>query len=201
MAKPLKFLIFLFLAISIMGCNKTTEKHDENEMEKHDENEMENQNIPLTNYEHLNIRKDKVIVKTRSNAEAKELSKKDIFLSDRPAYDIDVFVIATIDPSKTNLNDLLKIHGVIDAAYGMEYENVMHYPSNKIFIQLKKGLSVLDLDIDSESIELINPFDKIYLVTLNIKLDEVLNTCKYLSDSGICEFAEPSFLKEIKRMP
>ena len=95
---------------------------------------------------------------------------------------------------------MLKINGVIDAAYGMEYENVLHYLSNQIFVKLKEELSVSDLDIRSESIELINTFDKIHLITLNIKLDEVLNTCKYLVDFGICEFAEPSFFREMKSL-
>ena len=222
MRKLLKLLALIFLLMIVnSACHKSSNFSDEikdetstetdNELENKDfpfvyyeDDELENKDFPSINYEHLNTRKDKVIIKTRSNAEAKELSKQAIFLSERPAYDVGIWVIATIDSSKTNLNDLLKVHGVIDATYGLEYENVLHYPSDQIFVQLKEELSPIDvlgdigLEINSKSIELINPYDKIYLITLDLKLDDILNTCRYIAETGMCEFAEPSFFREMK---
>ncbi|MDR2968477.1 MAG: hypothetical protein LBV32_02595 [Tannerellaceae bacterium] len=91
----------------------------------------------------FNIRKDRVIIKTNSETEAKELCKQDVFLSDRPAYDVAyVWVLASIDPEKTNLDDLLKLPGVVDATYGLECEDgILHYPTNRIYIKLNEGLA------------------------------------------------------------
>jgi len=57
--------------------------------------------------EYLKIRKDKIILKAKSVAEAKLLTKQIAF---RSAYDVDYdMVIATIDTLQINIDDLTKI--------------------------------------------------------------------------------------------
>ena len=47
-----------------------------------------------------------------------------------------------------------------------------------------------------EAIELFIPDcdSDTYLVTLNVKLDHILQVCKNLAESGLCYFAEPDFV-------
>jgi len=153
----------------------------------------------------FSIKKDKVIIKVKSEAEAKVLAEHSVFLSAyNAAY---VWVIASIDPLKTNLDDLLQIQGVVDASYGLvEYNNSgnnLQYLSDQIFVQCKNPKDVLEstgLSKRAETIEMLSPSSELYLITLNLKLDDILSTCRKLYKSGKCGFAEPSFYREIKFM-
>jgi subtilisin family serine protease len=153
----------------------------------------------------LNIREDRVIIKTNSEAEAIELSKQKIFLSDRPAYDVAyVWVLASIDPAETNLEDLLKLPGVVDVTYGLEYEDgTLQYPTDKIYVKFKElspeeALEKAGLTKNVVAVELYDADRKGYDVTLNVKLSDILRICRDLYESGLCEWAEPSFFREMK---
>ncbi len=153
--------------------------------------------------EYLKIRKDKMIIKTKSPEDAKALVKETVFYS---AYDIyDNMVIATIDTLQTKLDGLNKKLDVFDVAYALEYKDgVLHYPSYRMFVKFKKGQSsakVLDnigLTKSIKAIELFNPYSEIYKITLDVKLEQIMQICRSLYESGCCVFAEPSFIREMK---
>ena len=153
--------------------------------------------------EFFNIRKDKVIIKTESAEDAKALCKHDVFLS---AYDVAyIWVIATIDPSKTVLNDLLKMPGVFDATYGLEYtDGTMQYPTDLVSVNFKEGklpeevLNAIGLTENVESVEFIYPDFNGYNITLNVGLSDIMQICRDLYESGLCEAASPSFIREMK---
>jgi subtilisin family serine protease len=153
----------------------------------------------------FNIQKDRVIIKTTSAEEAKRLCKQDVFLSDRPAYDIAyIWVLASIDPEKTNLDDLLKLPGVVDAAYGLEYEDgTLQYSTDKIYVNFKgaspkDALAKVELTESIVTADLYDADRKGYNVTLDVKLSDVLQICRELYESDMCEWAEPSFFREMK---
>ena len=152
--------------------------------------------------DYLTTVRDKVILKTNSETKAEELSKSDIFLL---AYDVAyIWVIATINPKATNLSDLIKMKGVVDAAYGIKDNNGVRYLSDQISVQFKEGqspenvLQKVGLTKSVISIELIDSFSEIYLITLNVNLGDIPTVCRYLFKSGLCEFAEPSFFREFQ---
>ena len=157
--------------------------------------------------EYFIVRKDKVILKCKSEAEAKALAKQKIFLSAYTiAYDeSSSWVIGTIDPEKTKLNDLLQKSEVVSATYGLEYvDGALQYPTDRISVTFKKGQtpeSVLDaigLTENVEAIELFDSWSDLYLITLNIKLSDILLTSRILFESELCVSAEPSFFLELK---
>jgi len=150
------------------------------------------------------IRKDKVIIKTKSATDAKSLCEQKIFLS---AYDVSyVWVIATVD-SNTTLDDLMQITEVVDATFALEHEDgTLHYPSDQIFIQTIKKLypqtvfEDIGFSENVKSVEMFNSYSDIYLTTLDVKLGDILQTCKNFVDSGLFKFAEPSFFREMKSL-
>jgi len=153
--------------------------------------------------DYFNVRKDKVIIKTKSALEAKELTKQSIFHSASDInYDI---VIATIDSTIVNLDDLLQMTEVISATYGLEYaDGILHYPSYSIFVRFKDGQSPMEvlnktnLRKSIETIELFDPYSTIYEIILISDLSDILRICRCLFESGLCVFAEPSFIRQIK---
>ena len=149
----------------------------------------------------ISIRKDKVIIKTKSEEDAKTLSSQTVFHS---AYNVGFWVFATINPSKTNLDALMKLSVVVDATYGLETEDgTLQYPSDKIFLKCKDGetpentFEANGLAENVETIELFDQFSGIFEISLNVKLSDILKTCRILYESGMCKFAEPSFFREM----
>lgn len=144
-------------------------------------------------------------MKVASNIEAKDLQKHGISFPNRPKSNTDFQIHTSITPSQTDLYELLKIPGIVDVAYGLEYEDgTMQYLNNQIFIQcfeeespenvfVKTGLSE-----QVEAIELFDEYNNIYLVDLNAKLRDILLICRELYESGLCGFAEPNFTIELK---
>ncbi|MDR0763069.1 MAG: S8 family peptidase [Bacteroidales bacterium] len=153
--------------------------------------------------EEFKIRKDKVLVKTKSLSDAKRISEQAIF---RTAYNLnDERVIATIDTLKVDAEKLKQSQDIIDASYFLEYtDGTLQSTTNQIFVKSKNGLTIKQA-IDKtklkeivETIELIDVTHEIYLITLKINIDEVLGLTRILFESGCFEFAEPSFLRLIK---
>ena len=69
----------------------------------------------------FNIRKDKLIIKTQSVEDAKALCRQEFLLSAHDVKHVGQWVFADIDSSRTRLEDLTQIRGVVDATYGLEY--------------------------------------------------------------------------------
>ncbi len=151
---------------------------------------------------YLKIRKDKLILKCTSAEDAKALTKEPFFTS---AYDVGHWVIGTIEPKKTKLDELLKEPEVVSATYGLEYsDGTLQYPTDRIYVKFKEGLTpeaVLDeigLTESVEAIELFNPYSEIYKITLNVGLGDILKICRELFETDLCEWAEPNFFREMK---
>jgi len=157
------------------------------------------------NKEYFKIRKDKVIIKTKSAEDAKVLCQQNIF---RLAECVSgIWVLATIDPRQIKLDDLLQREDIIDATYGLEYrEGTLQYPKDQIFIKPKDGQAVENilekngLRGNVVEIELFNPLSELYIVTLNVKLADILQVCRIMYESNLC-FADPSFFLHIKIRP
>jgi len=152
--------------------------------------------------EFLNIRKDKVIIKTESVENAKALCSQPVFIS---AYNVGFWVLATIDPSKTNPDNWLEMQGVIDATYGLEYvDGTLQYPDGIITLKCKGGnspeevLEAAGLRKSIETIELFDTWSNSYHITLNVKLDNILRISRDLYESGLYEFAQPNFFLQVK---
>ena len=184
--------ILLILAGSFSSCGK-----------EDDENKYDFFYTDNGEKETFTIRKDKVILKAKSEVEADALSKNAIFVSARTVdYD---WVIATINPQKTKLDNLLQRTDVVSATYGLEYaDGTLQYPTNMIHIKIKENFTfeeVFDVTGLTESIktkELINENHEIYLITLNVELGDILRICRNLFETKMCEFAIPSFIREMK---
>ena len=149
----------------------------------------------------LSVRKDKVIIITETEVDAKALIEKSVFSQ---AYNTGERVMATIDPKKTHLGDLWKMPGVVDATYGLEYvDGTLQYPKNVIYAIFAEGYTpeeVLDAAglIESvEDIELRDPFYKGYYITLNAKLGDILRISRDLFEMGLCIAAQPSFVRQM----
>ena len=153
--------------------------------------------------EYFNTRTDRMIIKAKSSEGAKSLSNQGRFIS---AYNVgDVFVIANVDPSKTKPEVLRQMPDVDNFAFGLEYaDGVLQFPSDRIFVKPKEA-AALDKMFEriglKKGVETIDIFDKqndIYMVTLNVELEDILQICRDLYETGLCKFAEPSFYRETK---
>jgi len=159
---------------------------------------------PLGVNEKLTVRNDRVIMKTKPEADAKALYEKSVF---RSAHDLGTgWVIASIDPQKTKLDGLKKMAEVDDAVYGLEYtDGTMHYPSDHIFVKFKDNedpaqvLAKAGLSESVVTMELFDEYNDIYNIMLNVKLEKILQFCRDLYENGLCIFAEPSFFREMNK--
>ena len=153
--------------------------------------------------EYFKIRKDKIVIKTKSVEEAKALCKQDIFLR---AYDVNgIWVLATIDPRQINLEDLLQMENIIGATYAFEYaDGTLQYPKDKIYIKFidekspDEVFAAIGLTENVVAIELFNEYSTGYLVTFDVNLGDILQLSRTLFESGLCKSASPSFILEIK---
>jgi subtilisin family serine protease len=152
--------------------------------------------------ETFKIRKDKVILKTRSADEAKALSKQSFF---RSSYDAHDWIIATIDTMQIKLDGLKQRADIVDVAYALEYNSdAFYYPTGRIAVKFKEGQSIekflntFDLSKNIESIELFDNYSKVYVITLNVDLGDILHISRKMFEMGLFVFAAPSFMWEIK---
>ncbi|MDR0872624.1 MAG: S8 family serine peptidase [Prevotellaceae bacterium] len=149
------------------------------------------------------IRKDKILIKAKSEDYSKELLSRDVFISAFRLNRKDI--VASIDTAKNTFEDLRKDPNIVDVAYGLEYaDSTLYFPTKRIFIKSKEGLkieSVIEktkLKEIIEKIELIDVANEIYLVNLKINIGEVLGLTRKLYESGLFEFVEPSLLSFVK---
>jgi hypothetical protein len=79
----------------------------------------------------------------------------------------------------------------------------LQYPTDKIYAGFKgfspeEALGKAGLTENVVEIELCDADRKGYDVTLDVKLSDILRICRNLYESGLCEWAEPSFFREMK---
>jgi len=147
------------------------------------------------------VLKDLVIVKTASEAEAEALGKLDIFSSeDFPGYTMNEWLLASIDPEKTTIEDVRKLPGAIGAAYGMNNEfGIPCWTNDGIFVRPLAGTSIENVIKKSglaeyvEKAELRIALYGVYLLRLDLQPQYIMWASCQLFETGMCEYAEPSF--------
>ncbi len=151
--------------------------------------------------EYFRVRKDRVMIKAASDENAKALVNRSRSLFKQQPFVMGVWVEASIDAKTTSLEDISKLPGVIDASYGLEYEDgMMQYLTDQIFIRCNAGespeklLAEIGLTEHVTAIELNSKYSNIYLITLNVKSEEILRICQQLYETGQCKFATPNFI-------
>jgi subtilisin family serine protease len=152
--------------------------------------------------EHFTIRKNKIIIKAKSSISRQKILQQPMLKSTNIIYDN--FLITTIDSATTKINELLKNDDIADAYYVLEHaDGTLQSPTNKIFVKPLKEVSIKNIILKNglstkiEALNLINSIENIYMLTLDIKMKDVLLLCRSLYETGTVEFAEPSFLREI----
>jgi hypothetical protein len=187
-----KFLKHVFLLLLLAGtfssCTVREEFRDEDtDFYYNDKGEKEI----------FKIRKDKVIVKCKSETDVKALAVQSIFSF---AYNGGLWVTGSIDPKKTKLEDLLRMSEVVSAAYGLESivgDGSWFYPMDNIAVKLKEGYTMEDVieaaNITNSvtAIELSNPLSYLYLIYLDVELGDILRISRLLYETGLCEIAAP----------
>jgi subtilisin family serine protease len=153
--------------------------------------------------QYFDVRKDRVIIKTSSTEAADKLSGSDIFVcDDYPADSPGVWVIAAIDPRETSLDDILKLPGVVDAAYGLD-NGALKYPTDRIAVQFsgttpREALEKISLDKSVADIESYHENGGIHRIALNVKLGDILPICRELYESRSCAWTEPGFFMDLE---
>lgn len=107
-------------------------------------------------------------------------------------------MIATIDTVKIRLDNL----SVSNATHLLEYEDgTLQAPTRTVFVKCKERYTVeklfsrVGLGDKVWKKELINEKDMIYALSVNENEGEIMRICRELYETGLCEFAEPSFLR------
>lgn len=142
------------------------------------------------------ISKDKVIIKAVSETEVNTILKQDALRF--PDSWNRIWVMAIINPKVTNLDDVLKMAGVADAAYALaDVSGSIFYPTDQIAIQCKDGhlpesiLSKAGLADNIKTIERMDPTADLYMITLDVKLRDIFKVCNDVFETKMCVFAEP----------
>jgi subtilisin family serine protease len=152
---------------------------------------------------HFKIRKDMILIKAAENVPAEDIVKNSLFT--RASATHKQFVIAAIDTLKTGIENLQKDLLLKNSTYMLEYtDGTLMSPMDKIFVKCKEGQTieqVLDQAKISHTVSFVSVFNKnhhIYLLTVSADLYNVMDIVVTLYKSGLCEFAEPSFLRLLK---
>jgi len=155
--------------------------------------------------ESFKVRKDRVLIKCQPNTDVDAFLEPSFFIS---ASDFgDNLIIATIDTLQTHLSNLRRTPNVADVTYALEYrDGTIQMPMYEIFLKPKEGrtpeeiLRNAGLEKSIENISLMNHHSKSYLVKLNVSLNEILPVCRNLYELGECQYVEPAFIREMKRL-
>lgn len=127
--KTFKLVIVLVCCVGFSACTKDVELVDPVELEN--EHELQSRAISEASpfyytgqgqKEYFTIRKDQVLIKTASNVEAKEVVSKNSSLFNRKTHSMGTWAEVSIDAKATRLDDVLKLQGVVDASYGLEWD-------------------------------------------------------------------------------
>ena len=101
----------------------------------------------------------------------------------------------------------MKRTDVVDGAYGLRHIDGIsqHHPlqflTNQIFVKIKENQlleEVLEHVNLTKYVQDIKHYHRYCLITLDVKLGDILRVCRELYESGLCEYAEPSFIRIIE---
>ncbi len=149
-------------------------------------------------------RLDKLFLEAKSSKDANNLRQQTFFKS-ISEIKTNQFAV-TIDTVMIKVSDLKREPGISNAMCMLEYsDGTLQVPSDKIFVKFKNKQEVKHV-IDKlglleviKSIELINSFEQIYVVTLKLfSVEDGLKIANLFYETGMCEFAEPSFVRMFK---
>ncbi|MDR0995766.1 MAG: S8 family serine peptidase [Tannerella sp.] len=151
---------------------------------------------------HVNfiVRTDKILVKMKPSEGTTSLQN---LPSGSSVNDIGGNYRMITVTTKEKPDSLLKRNPAIqDAYYMLEYEDgTMQAVTNQIFLKpkgnnsLAKCLTAAGLPSQPISERLILPEDSIYLIALDLPGKNMMSVVRHLYETGLCEFAEPDFLK------
>jgi hypothetical protein len=152
--------------------------------------------------EYLKIKKDMALVRCTPETDIETWIEQFDFTSADILWNN--LVIVRFDSLQLNLNHLQRNSNILDVAYALEYaDGAIQIPTNHIFIKMSDRGSPEDLlnsfgfEQNIEKIELFDPYNDTYLVTLNIPLGDILLTCRNLYETGKCELVTPNFIGNI----
>lgn len=151
----------------------------------------------------LKVLKDRVIAKAASESDAEVLCENDIFIFEGMRRAMGKWIVASIDPEETTIEDVRELPGVIGATYGLEDKDEnRYYPGEKIFVQPVKGTTIENIISDADLTEYVVSTEWLTSygsITLNLSPEYILWASNELYETEMCEFAEPAFyLSEIK---
>ena len=189
--KLFKHAVFLLaIAIAVAGCDNPIDEDDMTDFFYNIRGEKEI----------FTITKDKVVIKCRSEAEARALTKHPVFISGYHVYVSQNLVYGgTIDPEKTNLDYFLMMPEVVSAAYGLKYNNgtSIYLPSDHIYVKLKEGYSIKEalnkVGLTESVVEIDVSNASSYRIYLDVDLGDIFRISRVLFESGYCEYALPGY--------
>ena len=151
---------------------------------------------------YFTVRKDKILITTNQEVDIASLSEEAAVLA---ASKINRHTaILTLNPVQTTAAEQIAQNSQVnDMTYMLENaEGDLQCPTNKIFVKCNSRYTIEQVIADIEeqvlSVEMNYPESQIYTLTLNTNLDNVLSLANALFETGLCEFAEPSFMRQIK---
>ena len=157
----------------------------------------------------LTVRNDAVFIKFKPDIDVYAFLKQGGYTS--VVYVArDNGVVCIIDPLQTNLSTILDDPMVSDAIYMFERESSSRLygcTSTRIYISCKPDESIDHiLKVAGLSDKVVSRDDTFGMVEFDIKLGDVLNTCARIYETGLCKYAEVSFInvltdKEIDYFP
>jgi len=114
------------------------------------------------------------------------------------------YMIVSFDSLRLNIENLRQNRNVADVVYALEYEDgAIQIPTHTIIVKMWVGreieLLLDDMGIKDKVVkmEFFDRFRDIYIIELSIPLRDILQTCRTLFETGWCEIAEPSFIRQI----
>jgi len=150
----------------------------------------------------LKLKKDMALVKHRPETSIDTWLAQSNFTSSTIISNN--LVIVSFDSMQMNLNNLKQNSNILDAVYALENAyGSKQIPTNVIIIKLKVGNLIEELFNSVgliqyvEEVELFNIYENIYVATLNIPLGDVMLWSRSLFETGKCDFATPSFLRNL----
>ncbi|MCL2168167.1 MAG: S8 family peptidase [Lentimicrobiaceae bacterium] len=154
--------------------------------------------------ESFKIRKDMVIFKCQSETDIDVFLGQSFFTMSNSFNDN--LIIATIDTLKMKFDKLKQTPTIMDITYALEYaDGTILLPTNDIVIQMKVGKSIEEvfdyIGLGDKIIRttLENKYQEIYVVSLDVSLENILQISRNLYETGWCELAAPSFFVKMKQ--
>jgi subtilisin family serine protease len=156
--------------------------------------------------EHFKIRKDKIAIRTKSKVKAEELLLQESFRHMKKMQNDLLF--ATVDSGvvKTDkLEQLEQREEISDVHYFLEYaDGALQLPTERIFVKPKHGQSLKRIIQESglsgkvKTSKEINSIDGIHMLTLDVKMKNILQVCRIVYKTGLVDFVEPCFTRQIR---